>query len=162
MPTSGVPVHIPEDILQAVYEHARRAFPEECCGWLLGSEGTSTVTRIRPADNAYSAGTHPTVQDRTKERAFVITGSDLMELARSFDGPEPALIIYHSHPNGAAYFSPTDQAVAAGPWGGPAWPDVQYLVVGIDDQRVVESRLFDWDEVSKSFVEVGLLEGAAI
>lgn len=161
MPAAGVPVRIPEDVLQAIYEHARQVFPEECCGWLVGAEGADTVSRARPAKNAYDPSTHPTIQDRTKERAFVITGADLLELARSLDGPEPALVIYHSHPNGMAYFSETDQAVASGGWDEPAWP-VQHLVVGIDGERVVEARLFDWDTATKRFEEIATLPGSSI
>lgn len=161
MPGAGAPVQLPDEILREIYEHARGAFPEECCGWLLGAEGAGKVSRSRRAVNAYDASTHPTMHDRTKERAFVIAGADLLELARSLDGPEPALVIYHSHPNGMAYFSETDQAVAGGPWGEPAWP-VQHLVIGIDNERVVESRLFGWDSGTKRFVEIATLPGAAI
>ena len=157
----GTPVHISDDILREIYEHARSTFPEECCGWLIGAEGTNKVTRVRPALNAYEASTHPTIQDRTRERAFVITGAELLELARSLDSSEPALVIFHSHPNGAAYFSETDQAVAGGPWGEPAWP-VQHMVVGLDKDRVVEARLFDWDTETQRFEEIATLPGATI
>ena len=52
-----------------------------------------------------------------------------MALSRSFDGESPARVIYHSHPNGQAYLSPTDREVATSPWGdGPAYP-VQQLVI---------------------------------
>ena len=54
----------------------------------------------------------------------------------------PAKVIFHSHPNGRAYFSPTDREVATSPWGdGPAYP-VQQLVVGITETRVEEAAPF--------------------
>jgi proteasome lid subunit RPN8/RPN11 len=56
-----------------------------------------------------------------------------LTLNRSLSSPRPALVIYHSHPNGRAYFSATDQEVATSPWGdGPAYP-VQHLVIGINE-----------------------------
>ena len=92
----------------------------------------------------------------------MITGDDLLTLNRSFDTDLPAQVIYHSHPNGRAYFSPTDQKMATSPWGdGPAYP-VQQLVVGVDQHRVVEAALFAWSDEDRGFVEIARYEGAAI
>ena len=72
------------------------------------------------------------------------------------------MVIYHSHPNGQAYFSPTDRQVAASPWGdGPAYP-VQQLVVGIDEHRVVEAALFAWSDDEDGFVELLRYEGSPL
>lgn len=141
---SGRPVRPPPDVLDVVYAEARRAFPAECCGFLVGPRGTEGVTRARPCANAQEAGRHPTAAARGAETAYVIAGDDLLALARSLDGPEPAKVIYHSHPNGRAYFSATDQAVATDPWGeGPMYP-VRQMVVGLDAERVVEAAMFEW------------------
>jgi proteasome lid subunit RPN8/RPN11 len=148
------PVAIPDAVLLEVYAHARTAFPAECCGWLVGPKGAATVTRARRAENAYQPDAHPTAGDRSAETAYVIAGTDLLELSRSLDGDEPALVIYHSHPNGRAYFSDTDKKVATDPWGdGPMLP-VQQLVVGIDANRVVEAAQFAWDDAARDFVEI--------
>jgi proteasome lid subunit RPN8/RPN11 len=150
---SGKPVAIPRAVLEEVYAHARRAFPAECCGFLVGPRGGDAVTRARPCVNAQAEGEHPTASERGAETAYVIAGEDLLALARSFDGPEPARVIYHSHPNGRAYFSATDREVALGPWGdGPVYP-VQQLVVGLTRDGVVEAKLFDWDEERADFVD---------
>ena len=131
--------------LAAIYEHARAAFPAECCGFLVGPRDAEGVTRARPCRNAQEeGGHHPTAAARGAETAYVIAGEDLLALVRSLDGPEPAKVIYHSHPNGRAYFSATDQAVATDPWGdGPMYPCRQ-MVVGLDAERVVEAALFEW------------------
>jgi len=148
---SGSPIRIPDEVMAVVHAEARRAFPAECCGFLVGPKGGDHVTRARPCKNATGAE-HPTAPERGAETAYVIAGEDLLALARSLDGPEPARIIYHSHPNGRAYFSATDQAVARDPWGdGPMYP-VQQLVVGVDAGGVTEARLFDWD--GGQFVEI--------
>ena len=90
-------------------------------------------TVVRSCENAQDSGTHPTQAERGAETAYVITGSDLLALNHSLDSETPAKIIFHSHPNGGAYFSPTDREVATSPWGdGPAYP-VQQLVVGITE-----------------------------
>jgi proteasome lid subunit RPN8/RPN11 len=162
MPGAPEPINIPQEILAEIYQEARKSFPDECCGWLSGVPDGTQVDRIRRCVNAQDAGGHPMVADRTAERAYVFSGPDLMELNSSLDGDTPARIIYHSHPNGQAYFSPTDRQVAASPWGdGPAYP-VQQLVVGIDGQRVVEAALFAWSDDDNEFVELARYEGAAI
>jgi proteasome lid subunit RPN8/RPN11 len=156
------PVEIAGDVLTAVFREARAAFPAECCGWLTGPRAGEAATAIRPCHNAQAAGDHPTTPGRTAETAYVIAGDDLLQFARAFDGPEPPRVIYHSHPNGRAYFSKTDQEVATSPWGdGPAYP-VQQLVVGIDGERVVEAALFAWSDADGGFVEVARLSGAEI
>ena len=79
-----------------------------------------------------------------------------MGLARpqALDGHEPPLVIYHSHPNGRAYFSDTDKAVATDPWGeGPTFP-CQQLIVGVLADRVVEAAQFAWSDSAGGFVEV--------
>jgi [CysO sulfur-carrier protein]-S-L-cysteine hydrolase len=141
----------PVAVLEIVYAEARRAFPAECCGFLFGPRDAG-VTGAHPCANAQDAGAHPTAKDRGAETAYVIAGNDLLALVRSLDGPEPAKIIYHSHPNGRAYFSATDQAVAADPWGeGPMYPCLQ-MVVGTTGERVVEAALFGWRD--GAFAEV--------
>jgi proteasome lid subunit RPN8/RPN11 len=147
---SGEAVRISETLLAAVYAEARKAFPFECCGWL-------TDDAIRPCVNAQ--GEPGGIAGRGAETAYVIAGADLLELNRGFDGPTPARVIYHSHPNGRAYFSKTDQEVATSPWGdGPAYP-VQHLVVGVDATRVVEAALFAWSDEANGWVEVARLPG---
>lgn len=153
-PARPVALTIPEPLLAEIYAHARAAFPAECCGWIAGPKGGATATRVRPCHNAYDAAAHPTAQDRTAETAYVIAGDDLLALSRELDGAEPPRVLYHSHPNGRAYFSDTDRRVATDPWGdGPMLP-VQQLVVGIDAERVVEAALFAWDEAASGFVEI--------
>ena len=175
-------MNIPEEILTEIYRHARAEFPNECCGWLTGPK--DIVTRVRRAINAYDPLTHPTAPDRTAESAYVMDINDSLELDRSFDSPAsyvayqfPATpivvrpqrelptprVIYHSHPNGRAYFSETDRKVATDPWSGdgPAYP-VKQLVVGIDANRVVEARLFEWDDSAKGFEPVAEFAGAEI
>ncbi len=162
MANFGNPVNIPNRVLLEVYREARSAFPAECCGWLTGQAGGDGVDEVRPAANAQSAGTHPTAADRTAETAYVLNSEDLMALNNSLDSDHPALVIYHSHPNGRAYLSDTDRTVATSPWGdGPAYP-VQQLVVGIDADRVVEAALFGWDDAAGGFAELARFKGAEV
>jgi hypothetical protein len=72
-------------------------------------------------------------------------------------------VLYHSHLDAGAYFSPTDAAVMSmgeppeeegapitmGP--GPAWP-VAFLVTSVRHGEIDEHRLFVWDAASSTFV----------
>lgn len=162
MATTPAPIQVPPVLLEQIYLEARLAFPHECCGWLAGPKDGPVVDRARPCINAQESGGHPTVAQRSAESAYVLSGPDLLALNHSLESAHPARIIYHSHPNGRAYFSPTDRQVARSPWGdGPAYP-VQQLVVGIDDQRVVEAALFAWSDAAGDFVELARYRGAEI
>lgn len=154
------PAEIPRRVLEEVYREARRAFPAECCGWLAGPRDAGAVSTLRPCRNDQASGTHPTAPDRPPETAYVFTGAELLEFNRSLDGNTPPRVVYHSHPNGRAYFSYTDREIAASPWGdGPAYP-VQQLVVGLNERRVVEAALFAWSDDAGGFVEVARYPGA--
>ena len=162
MPNLTNPITIPGPLLEAVYREARAAFPAECCGWLTGPPDGDSVDAIRPAENAQDSDALIPIQDRTSERAYSFNLADVQSLDDSFSSGSPARIIYHSHPNGRAYFSETDREVATQPpaWGGgPVFP-VQQLVVGIDERRVVESALFGWDDDAGGFVELARFPGA--
>ncbi len=162
MPKSMLPMEIPAEVLAQVYREARQSFPEECCGWLAGQAESGSATVLRRCENAQSEGRHPTEPNRTREHAYVMAGADLLELNDILDSETPALVIYHSHPNGPAIFSSIDREVAANPWGdGPAYP-VQQLVVSINDAEVVEAVLFAWSDQEEGFVEIAKYQGADI
>ena len=90
-------------ILSAMLTEAARAHPRECCGILLG-EGAA-ITAIAPAANVHDA---PLTHFEIDPQALV----DAHRQARS-GGPQ-VLGYYHSHPNGLARPSVTDEAMATG------------------------------------------------
>lgn len=154
------PVDIRRDLLLEVYRQARLAFPSECCGWLIGQRAPNRAQGIRPANNAQRAAHRP-LGGRGVEQAYAIEGGDLLAFCGSLDSALPALVVYHSHTNGAAYFSATDRRMALDPWGTPLYP-VQQLVVGIDAAQISAAKLFAWDEQRRAFIEVACYPGAAI
>ena len=129
------PLAIPDALLARIYAHARAAFPDECCGYLVGAD---VLVDVVACENTAET-------DRGRE--FQIGGRELLAFARSFDGASPARIVYHSHPNGRAYFSATDRAMATT----AAYP-VQHLVVGVTAEAVTEAALFA--QVDDDIIEV--------
>jgi len=156
------PINVPRASIEEIYKFARESYPNECCGWLTGNKDSNEASGVRSAINAYEPETHPTAKDRSAQTAFVISDGDLLALSRTLDDDVRPRIIYHSHPNGRAYFSETDKANASDPWGdGPAYP-VHQIVVGIDGDRVQEARQFAWDDEAEDFVEIAEYEGLDI
>ena len=148
------PVAIPKPLRAQIYAHARAAFPAECCGYLTGpatggGAAAVSVDDAVPCRNAQGDGGHPTEPHRGADTGFVIAGAELLAFARSFDGPRPARVVYHSHTNGRAYFSTVDQELARG----PAYP-VQHLVVGVTARGPTEAALFGWSGADGAYVEL--------
>jgi proteasome lid subunit RPN8/RPN11 len=162
------PIAIPSDVRAAIYAHARAAFPDECCGYLVGAAaGAPSAAPAGAADgaadeaavdaaiacrNAQADGEHPIAPERGADTGFVIGGAELLRFARSFDTDRPARIIYHSHTNGRAYLSDVDRRMAAGA-AGPAYP-VQHVVIGVTAAAVTEAAQFAWSDAAGDYVEV--------
>ncbi len=82
---------------------ARAAFPDECCGLLLGRDGR--IEEARPARNV-----HPEPATRFEIDPHALIAAHRAERT---DGPR-VCGYYHSHPEGAAEPSAVDRARAAG------------------------------------------------
>jgi proteasome lid subunit RPN8/RPN11 len=145
------PIAIPDDVLAAVYAHAIAAFPDECCGYLIGAV-PGAVDAAVACRNAQADGGHPLAPElgaRGPDTGFVIEGHELFRFARSFDTERPARVVYHSHTNGRAYFSTVDRRMAAG----PAYP-VQHVVVGVAARAVTQVAQFAWSDAARDYVEI--------
>jgi proteasome lid subunit RPN8/RPN11 len=142
------------EALAAMYAHARRDYPKECCGIVYGPKGSSV------ADNAVACANiqdrlhaeDPVRFDRDARTAYNLDAPDLFKLQKSLRGDTPAKIIYHSHVNVGAYFSATDQAAALFD-GEPSYP-VEYVVIDVQSDGARTAVQFAWSPEARSFVEV--------
>lgn len=101
---------LPADGYAAILDHARSAYPQECCGLLSGTgrgDGPVRVRRVVPAANV--------AEERRTDRFEVDpqVHFDLMRLAES-EGEE-IVGHYHSHPGGPPEPSETDRSMAFEP-----------------------------------------------
>ncbi len=86
----------------AMVAHARLAYPNECCGAMLGrnGDGTKVVTAAIPMQNAYAG---------SQAERYELRPQDLLSAEKEARRRGLELIgIYHSHPDCDAYFSDTD------------------------------------------------------
>ena len=142
---------ITREHLLAIYRQSRAEFPEECCGFLLGVAPHAELVPCKNRQNQLHA-LDPIEHPRTAANGYNIGGKELLTLVRSFESDRPATIIYHSHPKVGAYFSEEDTraAIAAG-------YAVDYLVVDVQDDTIVEAKLFRRE--GDGYVEIARFDG---
>jgi adenylyltransferase/sulfurtransferase len=94
----------------------------------------------------------PVSYPRDATTAYNLDAPDRFALQKSLRGDRPAKIVYHSHVNVGAYFSPTDQEAAVFD-GEPTYP-VEYVVIDVRADGSKGAAQFAWDERQRTYVEV--------
>ena len=127
-------------MLDEVVEHAVRDAPNECCGLVVGRDGTATGVRVM--ENLAASPFR-----------FDIDGRELIAYAFAEDDEDQLTAIYHSHTRSAPYPSQTDVNFAAG------WPGVEWLIVGVpkkgsDAEPEVRSYLIEGGVIREVDVEI--------
>jgi proteasome lid subunit RPN8/RPN11 len=137
------------DQIQAIYCHAEHAYPEECCGILLGTidKLTKTLVEVIPTINAWEqsasiVGVASPLEnrDRTKTSRYTIPPQAI--LAAQKRGRDLQLNIigfFHSHPDCAAIPSICDRD--------RAWDIYSYPIVSVIQGKVsdLQSWVLDCD-----------------
>ena len=88
-----------------ILEQSREEYPDECCGVILGPEGSDNAVALKPMINAAHSPTF-----------YEFDSKDLLALYREVDdNDEEIVVIYHSHTGTEARPSRTDIAYAGEP-----------------------------------------------
>jgi proteasome lid subunit RPN8/RPN11 len=95
-------IRIESEAWAAMVEHARQAYPDECCGAMLGTldDSAKSVRVAMPLENAFEGAQAARYELRPQD----LLAADKAARERSMD----LIGIYHSHPDCDAYFSRTD------------------------------------------------------
>jgi adenylyltransferase/sulfurtransferase len=154
MSAEGPHPRLTPEALAALYEHARRDYPRECCGIVFGPKGEAVADEARACRNIQDQlhAEDPVTHTRDATTAYNLGAADLFGLQKSLRGDRPAKIVYHSHVEVGAYFSATDQAAAQFE-GEPAYP-VQYVVIDVRKDGTRGAAQFAWDPAAAQYVEV--------
>jgi proteasome lid subunit RPN8/RPN11 len=114
---------IEKHYIDEMIAHARQEAPLECCGVLGGRDGR--VLRLYQATNAEHS-----------RYCYNIESKELFRINRECEeNGWQFLGIYHSHPDGKAYPSPTDVERAL-------WPESLYFIVSLSHPEKPEVRAF--------------------
>ena len=130
-------------IVQALIDHARRDYPNEACGLIIGSAPASSggvALRFEPTRNAAAS-----------PYRYEIDSADLLRLTLAADERDEVFWgIVHSHVRSPARPSPTDIGLAL-------YPDALYLLVSLAGD---EPDVRAWRIVDGAVFEVTLEVGA--
>ena len=120
-------LHLSADLLEEIGRRCLVAYPDECCGILLGkiAADAATVEHALPAPNIADAPARPT---RYTIDPAAILQADRFARAHSLE----IIGFYHSHPDHPARPSSTDAALG--------WEVYTYLIVSVSSTAVLESR----------------------
>jgi len=163
-------VRMPRAVLAQIEAHAVEAYAlgpgaegEEACGVVAGPAGdlvADAAERIPNLANRYHAR-DPEGYPRTGRTYFLV---DPLSFSRRLEAAEkagrPVKVLYHSHLDCGAYFSPTDAETALAGGSEPAY-DLAFLVVSVRGDgrgggaQCDDRKLFVWD--GSTFVEAPLV-----
>jgi proteasome lid subunit RPN8/RPN11 len=131
---------ISREILDDIFEHSKKTYPEECCGILVGcDEGENRV--VMESHRAQNVS-----KERRHDR-YLIDEKKLIELLKTTRGlPVDVIGFYHSHPDYPSRPSPFDTETAA-------WPGYSYLIVSVAKEEVVSVQSWVMQDGSDSFIE---------
>jgi len=91
--------------VEAILEQSRAQYPDECCGVILGPEGSDSAQVLKPMVNAAHSPTF-----------YEFDPKDLLALYREVDdNSQEIIVVYHSHTETEAYPSRTDISYASEP-----------------------------------------------
>jgi proteasome lid subunit RPN8/RPN11 len=108
---------ISPELLESIREHGKTAYPNECCGVLLGRIENSgkSVVKLRPMENAR--------EDSPRNR-YLISPRDLLEAEKAARALGLDIVgVYHSHPDHPARPSEFDRE--------HAFPWYSYIIVSV-------------------------------
>ena len=153
------PVTIRRENFVAIVAQAEREFPYECCGFVIGDGAAEQTRPIRNIQN-HKHTESPSEYPRDARTAFVMDPKEHLAALEEVDRNRlPLKIIYHSHPDHDAYFSPTDRARACSfDPAEPDYPETAHVVLSVKAGKFVRAAVFVWDSTHKDFVETTLTE----
>lgn len=115
---------IKRPFLQQVLQHLQAAYPLEGCG-LLAGDALGQVTAVYPIHNILQSPTKYEMDPRQQIQAILDMEANGWQM----------IAIFHSHPQGPDYPSPTDIALAF-------YPDAANIIVSLQERDAPTVRVF--------------------
>jgi len=138
-------VQIKKECLVAIDAHAERAFPEECCGTLLGydrDDGVREIVTVEPVENT---------KGENRQRRYLIEPKALLHAEKSARAQKLDVVgIYHSHPDHPSQASEFDRDHAM-----PFW---SYTIVSCMAGKAVQTQSWRLRDDRSAFDEEELIE----
>ena len=138
-------IRIPAPCLSTIRAAAETAYPEECCGLLVGRDGDAdniVVTAVEPSPNRAVGDRRDSFEVDPQLRFDVMRRLDKMNAK----GGQAERIVghYHSHPNHPPLPSARDLEMAYE-------PEMVWVIVAVEDGHATDARAHRLDEESNQF-----------
>lgn len=149
-------LHIRPEHFQAMRAHAEAAYPEECCGLLLGKRQrepqleagaeTGLLVELWQTDNTWDTSLEEAAElERgnlmllSRNRRYWIDPKEILAAQRYARDRQLDIIgVYHSHPDYPAMPSESDRALA--------WPEYSYIILSVLQGRTQDLLSWRLDE----------------
>jgi len=146
-------LHLSTSQVAQIRREAEQAYPEECCGILLGRDVTKPtshreVDRLLPATNSFESG--------ERYHRFSITPQMLLQAERTA-AAEGVLVVgfYHSHPDHPARPSQYDAE--------HGWPFYSYVIINVTKGKAGAMTSWLLEESTPTFgVQAIVTEGGTV
>lgn len=136
--------------IEKIKEHAERAYPQECCGFLIGRREAhlNVLEEVYPAENEWS----DLRNQQSKQNRYLIT-PDQYKRADQYARSRGLGIIgyYHSHPDHPAFPSGFDLDHSC-------WPGESYIIVSVEGGRPTALNSFTKPDYARFEQEEIILE----
>jgi len=139
-----------KDIIDKIYAHALKEYPDECCGIITGTAGNQSVHLCTNIQNRLHQE-DPERFPRDAHTAYTIDRSEFDEIiaSSSLHGND-IVALYHSHCDHESFFSEEDVA-AQTVFGEPEFPHAFHVVVSVMNGSIHDIKCFQWDGEMKIF-----------
>jgi proteasome lid subunit RPN8/RPN11 len=131
-------IKLDKEISKSMFQHAVESYPEECCGFLFGTEDNESnreFTEIMIVEN---------VKLENRKIRFEIDPLDYMKAEQKAEHLGLKLLsIYHTHPDHPAEPSEHDRVQAV--------PYFSYIIMSVNQNEVVRTR--SWRLNSSEFFD---------
>ncbi len=139
-----------KDVIDEIYKHSLKEYPDECCGIITGIDDKQTVHQCENIQNRMH-DEDPERFPRDARTAYFIDRTEFDRIiSSSLRNGETVLALYHSHAEHEAYFSEEDVA-AQTVFGEPEFPDALHVVISVMDRKVHDMKCFKWEKGKKIF-----------
>jgi proteasome lid subunit RPN8/RPN11 len=147
-------IRLPEPIVRTIEAAAEAAYPDECCGLLVGHDGAAgdvVVTAVAPSANMASGNHADSFEVDPQVRFDVMRRLD----QKNQKGGVPERIVghYHSHPDHPPEPSARDLEMAYE-------PELVWVIVAVDKGHATAMRAHRLDEAANRFREIELAVSA--
>lgn len=142
---------VPKAVAAQVAAAAEKAYPEECCGLLIGPlpdsfEKTGREVRVEEA-RALPNGW----ESQAKTHRYQIDPKLYAQVEKELSGTGRAVVgFYHSHPGVPAWPSPFDLE--------RAWPCYSYWILSVREGKAAGSRSWMRSDDGRNFLEEEIVQ----